>query len=317
MNASKLQLHCIELPTPFPVGPVNTYLLLGDPLTLVDVGPKTDEARSALEAGLAAAGVRLDQIRRIILTHGHTDHFGMTEVIRAASGAEVFAHEGERAKLTGKRWIATHLKRFFVQAGVPKSFQAEFLRSVQAYRTYFDPLTMFSPVKDGEALVIDGTRLRVLHCPGHSVGHICIYHEDGILLAGDVLLPEVSPNPVVEFTPKGQRIPTLPQYLQSLRRILLLNCNLAYPGHGSPIASPNARVRELIAHHEQRKEEIRARLNRKPKTLLALTQEIYQNLDPFNTLLALSEVIGHLDLLAEEHRVGVSRSGSRLLYRPK
>ncbi len=312
-----MQLHRIELPTPFPIGPVNAYLLLSDPLTLVDVGPKTDDARSALEAGLAAVGVHLEQIRRIVLTHGHTDHFGMVELVRQASGAEVFAHEGDWAKLAGKRWIVAHLKRFFTQAGLPKSFQDEFMRLAEAHRRYFDPVTTLLPVKDGDTLAINGTRLRIMHCPGHSLGHICLYHEDGFLLAGDVLLSDVSPNPVVEFTPKGQRMPTLPQYLQSLRRILLLNCELAYPGHGGPLASPNTRIRDLIAHHEQRKEEIRARLERKPKTLLALAQEIYQNLDHFNTMLALSEVIGHLDLLADEHRVGISRSGNRLLYRAK
>lgn len=311
-----MQLHRIELPTPFPVGPVNTYLLLGDPLTLVDTGPKTDEARSALEAGLAAAGVRLTDIRRLIITHGHTDHFGLAEAVRQASGAEVLAHQSDWPKLTGKRWVATHLKRFFTQAGLPQTFLRTFSQAVDAYRRYFDPLGAMSPLHDGDSLVIDGTQWRVLHCPGHSLGHICLYQDEGILLAGDLLLSEVSPNPIVEFTPKGQRIPTLPQYLQSLRRILLLNCALAHPGHGGPIASPSARIRELIAHHDQRKEDIRARLG-KPKTLLAICQEIYQDLDQLNTLLALSEVVGHLDLLIEEHRVKVSRSGTRLLYRLK
>jgi len=308
--------HRIELPTPFPVGPVNTYLLFGDPLTLVDAGPKTEEARSALEAGLAAAGARLTDIRRLIITHGHTDHFGLAETVRQASGAEILAHESDRAKLTGKRWVATHLKRFFVQAGLAPSFLRGFSQAADSYRRYFDPLGSMSPVQDGDSLPSDATQLRVLHCPGHSLGHICLYHDDGILLAGDLLLSGVSPNPIVEFTPQGQRIPTLPQYLQSLRRILLLNCALAYPGHGEPIPNPSARIRDLIAHHEQRKEDIRARLG-KPKTLLVLAHEMYQNLDQLNTLLALSEVIGHLDLLIEERRVKVSRSGSRLLYRPK
>ncbi len=58
----------ITLPTPFPVGPVNVYLVKDDPLTLIDTGPKTREARDALFAGLRAAGVRALDIKRIVLT---------------------------------------------------------------------------------------------------------------------------------------------------------------------------------------------------------------------------------------------------------
>src|SRR2546429_9476774 len=69
----EMDLHRLELPTPFPDGPVNAYLLRGDPLTLVDTGPKTGEAQTALEREGASAGARLNAIRRILLTHGHTD----------------------------------------------------------------------------------------------------------------------------------------------------------------------------------------------------------------------------------------------------
>src|SRR3989449_9985013 len=68
---SEMRLHRLELPTPFPVGPVNAYLLTGDPLTLVDTGPKTVEAQTALERGVAEAGARLGNIRPALLTHGH------------------------------------------------------------------------------------------------------------------------------------------------------------------------------------------------------------------------------------------------------
>ena len=47
----------IPLPTPFQVGDVNTYLLRGTPLTLVDAGPLMEESEARLEAGLAALGV--------------------------------------------------------------------------------------------------------------------------------------------------------------------------------------------------------------------------------------------------------------------
>lgn len=312
-----MQVYRIEIPTPFPVGPVNAYLLAGDPLTLVDAGPKTPEAQQAVEAGVSSAGYRVNDIRRIILTHGHIDHYGNARWVQQQCGAEIFGHEADGPKFSGERWFVDHLKAFFAQAGLPGSFLSSFVKQLQAYRPLFDPLSRTTWLSDGATITVGEDRLRVLHCPGHSIGHICLYHEDGNLIAGDLLLEDVSPNPIVEFTPHGKRIPTLPQYLQSLRRVLLLNCELAYPGHGPPITNPGARIRELIAHHEHRKEEIAGRLGKTPKTLVALCQEIYQELDEMNLMLALSEVIGHLDLLIEEKRIAVSRTKGRLLYKAR
>lgn len=312
-----MQVHRIELPTPFPVGPVNAYLLPGAPLTLIDSGPKTEAAQAVLERGVRDAGSRIEDIRRIVLTHGHSDHFGNTQWVVSRSGAQVFANPSDRPKFAGDRWIIDHLRTHFLAAGLPESFLGTFTERLRAMRQFFDAVTKFEVLNDGDVLDANGARLRVLHCPGHSLGHICLYHDDGALIAGDLLLEEISPNPIVEFDDRGSRIPTLPQYLHSLRRILLLNCDVAYPGHGGPIANPSARIRELIAHHEQRKEIIHSRLDSRGKTLLQLCQELYQGLDEINLMLALSEVVGHLDLLMEEKRTAVSRRGGILFFRAK
>lgn len=311
-----MQVHRIELPTPFPVGPVNAYLLAGDPLTLVDTGPKTEAARAALDAGVAGAGYTVEAIRRIILTHGHSDHFGNAAWVQARSGAAILAHPADRPKYAGERWVTDSLRKHFTAAGLPDSFLDTFTEQIRALRHLFEPVSEFGPLDDGDSVSLDGADLRVLHCPGHSIGHICLYHQDGVLLAGDLLLEEISPNPVVEFDGRGDRIATLPQYLHSLRRVLLLNCEVAHPGHGAAIANPSARIRELIAHHDQRKEQIAA-LAATPKTLAELTEELYQGLDDLNLMLALSEVVGHLDLLAEEKRLSISRRRGRLYYRAK
>lgn len=313
--SAPLRVHRIELPTPFPVGSVNAYLLEGDPLTLVDAGPKTDAAQAALEIGLAQAGHRVEDIRRIVLTHGHSDHFGNAQWIAARSGAQIFAHPADRPKFAGERWVIDHLRRHFLAAGLPESFLETFTDRMRAMRHLFDAIPEFQALNDGDGLDLDRIRLRVLHCPGHSLGHICLYHDDGILIAGDLLLEEISPNPIVEFDEGGTRIPTLPQYLHSLRRILLLNCDLAHPGHGTAITNPSARIRELISHHEQRKEQIREHLDHDGKTLLQLSRELYHGLDEVNLMLALSEVVGHLDLLIAEKRASVSRRGGVLLFR--
>src|SRR5712692_9963925 len=114
-----MRLHRIELPTPFPVGSVNAYLLAGDPLTLVDAGPKTQEAQRALEAGVASAGFRIESIRRILLTHGHVDHSGNAAWLAQRTGAVVYLHAADRGKVGGRRWVASHVKIFFTQADFP------------------------------------------------------------------------------------------------------------------------------------------------------------------------------------------------------
>lgn len=310
-----MRVHRLELPTPFPVGPVNAYLLEGDPLTLVDAGPKTPEAQGALLDGIAAAGHRVEDVRRLILTHGHSDHFGNAMWVRERSGAEIAAHPADRPKFAGERWVVDHLRTHFRLAGLPDSFLQTFTEHMRALRHLFDPVPEFRPLQDGDSVALDGDALRVLHCPGHSLGHICLFHQQGALIAGDLLLEAISPNPLVEFEEDGRRIPTLPQYLHSLRRVLLLNCEVVHPGHGSAMTNPSARIRELISHHEERKEAIHRLLGRRPKTLLALTREFYQDLDEINLMLALSEVVGHLDLLLEEKRARATRRGATVLYR--
>ena len=63
------ELHQLVLPTPWPVGPVQIYLIDGDPLTLVDTGVKSPDSRAALEAGLEALGRSIDEVRRVLLTN--------------------------------------------------------------------------------------------------------------------------------------------------------------------------------------------------------------------------------------------------------
>ena len=72
----------IAIPTPFYVGDVNVYLVKEDPLTLIDVGPKTDEAARILREKLGRNGVRLLDVRRIVLTHAHEDHCGLAKIVR-------------------------------------------------------------------------------------------------------------------------------------------------------------------------------------------------------------------------------------------
>jgi len=75
-------LHAIELPTPFPVGPITVYLgdAPGEPLTLIDTGPHTSQTREALEQGLASLGYKLRDLARIIITHASIQNSGWSRI---------------------------------------------------------------------------------------------------------------------------------------------------------------------------------------------------------------------------------------------
>jgi len=303
----------LELPTPYPVGPVNAYLLPGPPITLVDCGPKTDAARAALEDGLQRAGTSLRAIERLVLTHGHTDHFGLAAAVVAASGAPVYAHEAEVPKFTGDRTFVEPTRALIAEAGFPPEISDALFNVWRGFRGHLDRIMPTHLVADGDRLPLADASLEVLHTPGHAQGHICLW-DGQTLIAGDLLLEEISPNPVIEFDRSGRRLHTLPAYLRSLRRIAALAPPVAYPGHGDPITAPAARAVEILRHHDERKEHLARLLAGRDWTLRQLADEWFPGLDLRNLFLGLSEVMGHLDLLEEAGRTVVERRMGVLHY---
>src|SRR3954468_19342264 len=80
----------IAIPLPLAhVGSVNAWLLRGDPVTLIDTGPRDDGALAALEAGLRREGLRIEDVELVLATHHHLDHVGLAATIQRRSGATV------------------------------------------------------------------------------------------------------------------------------------------------------------------------------------------------------------------------------------
>src|SRR5882757_7587056 len=115
--AHDLPLYRITLPTPFPVGPVHLYLITEPELTLIDAGPMTDEARDLLDTELAAIGVNASQLKRIVLTHSHQDHYGLAAELSRRSGAPVYAHVLEHATIRHEPHVQAFYDDLMAEAG--------------------------------------------------------------------------------------------------------------------------------------------------------------------------------------------------------
>src|SRR5215471_14726395 len=100
---SVMRIEKLVIPTPFPVGPINIYMVVDDPITLVDTGPKTDQAVATLREQLGKLGFKTEDVKRIVLTHTHEDHCGLAGTLQRESGARVYVHEWESQNISDRR----------------------------------------------------------------------------------------------------------------------------------------------------------------------------------------------------------------------
>ena len=306
----------LPLPTPYPVGPVNAYWLAGPQPLLVDPGVHSPESRAALVAGLAAHGLRLEDARGILVTHGHYDHAGAA--LALSHELRVPVALARRSTLTEPRTgeAVDRLLAFLGRCGVPQP-------TLQAAETLFRrgprPVDLTTPphevrrLSDGDALPFLDGQLRVVATPGHSPDHLCFVDEaTGALLSGDMLLPRITPNPLLYLDPAdgGRRHPSLLHYLDSLAALERLPLTVGHPGHGETIDDVPALIAANRAFIQRRRDDLAARLAPEPATPFELALAVFGRTDPMSVFLALSEVVAYLDPLEQDGLAAVEWEGA-------
>lgn len=303
VQTQPLPVRPITMPTPYAVGPVNAYLIEAEPLTLVDAGINTPDARNALVLALAAAGYPIESVRRILVTHAHPDHYGLVPYLQEASGATVYFPEREIARVRDSQMLF-EVGRLLMEAGMPLELLFKMDQQRKKDPAPKVPHEAVVPVKDGDTFHFQGDAgrftLQALLMPGHTGGHVVYFEpEGGTMFAGDQLLPDVSPNPLLEpsLDEPGQRRRSLEEYLRSLERMATMGIELAYPGHGAPVTNPQRLIESTIEHHLKRKVAVAERLDSKGKTPYDIAQEVYPHVTGYDIFLAVSEIVAHLDLV--------------------
>ncbi len=305
-------LYQLAIPTPFPVGPVNVYVardLQGDGVTLVDCGPRTPEARGALDAGLAALGHSVHSVCRIVVTHTHADHYGLAASLVNESGARVLAHPFSRPMLEAYAEERERRLAFYADllriSGVPDELGQIVQQARRSIGDYAEAVPVSGALNDGDTLTMAGCEWQVIHTPGHSAGLVCLYEPlSCVLLSNDHLLRDISSNPVVEppLSEHARRIRSLVEYLGQLRRVAAMSISVAWPGHGDLIYDVPELVRQRIEFHTRRARRILELLDGQALTTYQIVRPLFPSLDSINFFLAISEVLGHLELLESEHR---------------
>lgn len=312
----------IPVPLPFALRSANIYLIDHgkDGWALVDsgLGLATDEA--ALHAGMAQAGVGMEQVTTLILTHAHPDHIGLSGMIHAATGAPVYILEGEDDRLydvwteTGADTL-THLPQMYVANGLTPD-EAEKARQATLWTRgilRLPPREAIRLLPDGGELRLGAHIYRAIWTPGHSDYQMCLLRDDNLLIAGDHILPGITPN--IGYYVNARPNP-LEDYFWALERVRDLPARLALPGHRRPFTDVAGRVEELRAHHEERSAALLTLLRAQPDgaTGAALAGGLFGERlrSSEDWRFALAETLAHLEYL--RHRGDASREERDNVY---
>ncbi|MUV89475.1 MBL fold metallo-hydrolase [Halapricum sp. CBA1109] len=310
----------ISVPTPFQVGAVNAYRC-GD--TLVDPGPDSEEALSALQAGLDGAGQSLSDVERVLITHPHPDHFGLAKRCRehgatvVASAAAAPIVEDFPGRLDAEQ---AYFQDFFESCGMSPTTARTVTGLPDAFAEYAPSVAVDRRLDAGDTVTIGDTTADVVGVEGHAVGEIAIAYDEGDrreAIVGDTVLPTITPNPFLQPPPgpDADRPRVLPAYNESLSSLRARSIDRMLPGHGDAVTDPAGRIDDILAANEDRTEAVAAVVD-DPTRPVTVMGELFGDLPVTEQFSGMSEAVGHLDVLEARGRVRPVEIDGALHYEP-
>lgn len=293
---------------------VNSYVVQGDEVVLIDCGEDTDASYEALIEGLADQKLKVTDIDRIIITHAHVDHIGMAHRVVEAADAKVWVSEKCRDYAVDPQgqWalrrdmIMTTMKSFF-----PKEMHEYVATNYMSFAVKMKDV--WKPIDESCVEVFEsegdfefgGASWKTIYMPGHSNTQSTFYHEPtGSYLSADMLL-KIASTPVIEPSPSD---PTVREkgiltMLSSYHRLSEYQLDTVYPGHYDIFREGNRIIDSQLHRINQRAEqclEIIKSKSPEPITFLDLFQELYKGRWHFPALVM---QIGYLDLLEDQGKI--------------
>lgn len=322
-----------QLKIPFPGGMerfTNAYVIEGSKGNiLVDCGWDSSEAVWAFREELRLERLSFDDINWIVVTHVHPDHFGLAAKLRELCGAEIVMHRSE-ASLIDSRYVDYHqlareLEEMLVSNGVPPEEAARMREASEWAAQFVTPTHPDVVVEDGDTISNGTFQLEVLHTPGHSPGHICLYDaRKRRLFCGDHVLFDAVPR--IAAHPQSGNDPAA-DYARSLDYVVEKPVSFVFPGHGPVFNSLMIRSEEILRRHEARRREIAGVLDDGLKTAYDIAREIgwrtdardvsYDDLGFRERRAAVCEVFAWLRRLVGEGRVAALERNGTTTYLSK
>ena len=266
----------LRLPLPWPGVPhCNAWALRAeDGIVLVDTGYAADDGTRQLEYAMAQVGLTLADVRLVVCTHAHSDHYGLAGPIMDAAGCELWMHPAwEHVRGVAEDPDAALDRRIEVarRSGVPPAALERFREARRGQGTGIArTVAPDRALVPGLEVATDAGTWHVHETPGHAPSHVVLHQpESGLLLSGDHLLGRVA-----LFFDHGHTPDPVGEFLTSLDRVENLETTLCLAGHGRPFREVRGKISAMRAEVDEHLDRVRRALDGEPRTAFEVVPEL-------------------------------------------
>lgn len=292
----------LRLPLPWPGVPHgNAWAVAADGgIVLFDTGIGGKGGLRRLDLALAQAGFGLEDVRLLVCTHSHSDHYGLAAPIVEGAGCELWMHPawGHVRLMVDDPQVALEQRLEVArQSGVPPAglerYRASRSNDDSGIEAVFEPDHDLLP---GVEVETDLGAWQVYETPGHAPSHVVLHQpERKLMISGDHLLGRT-----VLFFDHGHSPDPVGEFLRSLDVVEPLEVDLVLPGHGRTFRDPQVKIAEARRQVEELLGKVRASLEQGEKTAFEIVGDIVgaENAGGVGSVWILQIVLSCLDHLA-------------------
>jgi glyoxylase-like metal-dependent hydrolase (beta-lactamase superfamily II) len=293
----------LRLPLPWPGVPHGNAWALraGDGIVLFDTGIGGKGRLRQLDLALGQAGFGFEDVRLLVCTHSHTDHYGLAAPITERAGCELWMHPAwEHVRLTVDDPEAALEQRLEVarQSGVPPAALERYRESRSD-----DDDVWIDAIREPDRELLPGVEVETDHgtwqvyeTPGHAPSHVVLHQpESKLMISGDHLLGRT-----VLFFDYGHSPDPVGEFLSSLTEVEPLEVDLCLPGHGRPFRDVDAKIEEARRQVKDIHAKVRGSLEQGERTAFEIVADFLgpENLSGPASAWILQIVLSFLDHLA-------------------
>ncbi|MDG1171109.1 MAG: MBL fold metallo-hydrolase [Sulfitobacter sp.] len=247
----------IRMPLPMKLDHVNVYALdEGDHWTIIDTGFASKKSK-ALWAEVIAGPLGGKPIGRVVVTHHHPDHIGLAGWFQTEHGAELVTTRtawltARMLTLDEQEVSPAEALSFYRQAGMESTLLEKRTKDRPFnFADIVSPLPLgFTRVQQGDTIQMGGRVWDVHMGNGHAPEHATFWsRDDNLVIAGDQILPSISPN--VGVYPTEPMADPIGEWLEACERLapLARADHLVLGGHKLPFTGLPKRMEQLIDNH--------------------------------------------------------------------